>query len=87
MRFCSQREDGPQLLKQTIEQRLGVQVYLVDETPMPGLYLLGTARGLLYSDARGDHVLQGLHAGSGPRHERTSPARASSSNAGWRSPR
>ena len=47
------------MLKQTIEQRLGVQVYLVDETPMPGLYLLGTAQGLLYSDARGDYVLQG----------------------------
>lgn len=49
----------PQQLKQTIEQRLGVQVYLVDETPMPGLYMLGTAQGLLYTDARGDYVLQG----------------------------
>lgn len=26
---------------------------------MPGLYLRGTAQGLLYSDARGDYVLQG----------------------------
>lgn len=49
----------PQLLKQTIERRLGVQVYLVDETPVSGLYLLGTAQGPLYTDARGDHVLLG----------------------------
>ena len=61
MLLCALRpaRDGPHVLKQTIEQRLGVQVYLVDETPMPGLYLLGTAQGLLYSDARGDYVLQG----------------------------
>lgn len=49
----------PQLLKQTIGQRLGAQVFLVDETPIPGLFMLGTTQGLLYSDARGDYVLQG----------------------------
>ena len=57
--FAASAGMDPHVLKQTIEQRLGVQVYLVDETPMPGLYLLGTAQGLLYSDARGDYVLQG----------------------------
>ncbi|WP_323061200.1 disulfide isomerase DsbC N-terminal domain-containing protein [Aeromonas hydrophila] len=57
--FAASAGMDPQLLKQTIEQRLGVQVYLVDETPMPGLYMLGTAQGLLYTDARGDYVLQG----------------------------
>ncbi|MFB2949166.1 disulfide isomerase DsbC N-terminal domain-containing protein, partial [Aeromonas hydrophila] len=57
--FAASAGMDPQQLKQTIEQRLGVQVYLVDETPMPGLYMLGTAQGLLYTDARGDYVLQG----------------------------
>lgn len=57
--FAASAGMDPHVLKQTIEQHLGVQVYLVDETPMPGLYLLGTAQGLLYSDARGDYVLQG----------------------------
>lgn len=50
--FAASAGMDPQLLKQTIGQRLGVQVFLVDETPVPGLYLLGTAQGLLYSDAR-----------------------------------
>lgn len=57
--FAASAGMDPQLLKQTIGQRLGVQVFLVDETPVPGLYLLGTAQGLLYSDARGNYVLQG----------------------------
>lgn len=57
--FAASAGMDPQLLKQTIGQRLGVQVFLLDETPVPGLYLLGTAQGLLYSDARGNYVLQG----------------------------
>lgn len=57
--FAANAGMDPQQLKQTIGQRLGVRVFLVDETPVPGLFLLGTAQGLIYSDARGDYVLQG----------------------------
>jgi thiol:disulfide interchange protein DsbC len=57
--FAASAGMDPHLLRQTIEQRLGVQVYLVEETPMPGLFMLGTAQGLLYTDAKGDYVLQG----------------------------
>lgn len=57
--FTANAGMDPQQLKQTMAQRLGVQVFLVDETPLPGLFLLGTAQGLIYSDARGDYVLQG----------------------------
>ncbi|WP_321533458.1 disulfide isomerase DsbC N-terminal domain-containing protein, partial [Aeromonas veronii] len=47
-------------LKQTITARLGVSVYLVEQTPIPGLYMLGTSQGVLYSDAKGDYVVQGV---------------------------
>lgn len=57
--FVANAGMDPQQLKQTIAQRLGMEVFLVDETPLPGLFLLGTAQGLIYSDARGDYVLQG----------------------------
>ena len=43
-----------QALKQTITARLGVPVYLVEPTPIAGLYMLGTSQGVLYSDAKGD---------------------------------
>ncbi|MGY3941691.1 disulfide isomerase DsbC N-terminal domain-containing protein [Aeromonas tecta] len=57
--FVANAGMDPQQLKQTIAQRLGMEVFLVDETPLPGLFLLGTAQGLIYSDAKGDYVLQG----------------------------
>ncbi|WP_421295669.1 disulfide isomerase DsbC N-terminal domain-containing protein [Aeromonas sp. 604534] len=49
-----------QTLKQTITARLGVSVYLVEQTPIPGLYMLGTSQGVLYSDAKGNYVVQGV---------------------------
>ena len=49
-----------QALKQTITARLGVPVYLVEPTPIAGLYMLGTSQGVLYSDAKGDYVVQGV---------------------------
>ncbi|WP_043135762.1 disulfide isomerase DsbC N-terminal domain-containing protein [Aeromonas bestiarum] len=58
--FAASAGMDPQLLKQRIEQRLGVQVYLVDATPIPGLFMLGTSQGPLYADAKGDYVLQGI---------------------------
>ncbi|MGL4251101.1 MAG: disulfide isomerase DsbC N-terminal domain-containing protein [Aeromonas sp.] len=50
----------PHTLKQTIAARLGVNVYLVEKTPIAGLYLIGTSQGVLYSDAKGDYVVQGV---------------------------
>ncbi|MGL4933525.1 MAG: disulfide isomerase DsbC N-terminal domain-containing protein [Aeromonas sp.] len=58
--FAANAGMDPQLLKQTITNRLGVPVYMVNQTPIPGLYQLGTARGVLYSDANGDYVIQGV---------------------------
>lgn len=49
-----------QALKQTISARLGVPIYLVEKTPIAGLYMLGTSQGVLYSDAKGDYVVQGV---------------------------
>ncbi|MFB2864232.1 disulfide isomerase DsbC N-terminal domain-containing protein [Aeromonas sp. MdU4] len=50
----------PQALKTAISTRLGIPVYMVDQTPIAGLYMLGTSKGVLYSDAKGDYVLQGV---------------------------
>ncbi|WP_050514314.1 disulfide isomerase DsbC N-terminal domain-containing protein [Aeromonas finlandensis] len=50
----------PQALKAAISTRLGIPVYMVDQTPITGLYMLGTSKGVLYSDAKGDYVVQGV---------------------------
>lgn len=58
--FTARAGMDPQALKQTITARLGVPVYLVKATPIAGLYMLGTSQGVLYSDAKGDYVVQGV---------------------------
>lgn len=58
--FVARAGMDPQALKQTITSRLGVPVYLVEQTPIPGLYMLGTSQGVIYSDAKGDYVVQGI---------------------------
>ncbi|MGL5030022.1 MAG: disulfide isomerase DsbC N-terminal domain-containing protein [Aeromonas sp.] len=58
--FCARAELDPHALKQTIATRLGITVYLIDHTPISGLYMLGTSQGVLYSDAKGDYVVQGI---------------------------
>jgi len=58
--FTAKAGMDPQLLKQTITARLGVPVYMVDQTPIPGLYQLGTAQGVLYSNANGDYLIRGV---------------------------
>ncbi|PJG58933.1 DsbC family protein [Aeromonas cavernicola] len=49
-----------QELRQVVSERLGVPVYLVEQSPIAGLYMLGTSQGLFYSDANGDYLLQGV---------------------------
>jgi len=58
--FFARAGMDPQGLKETVSQRLGITVYLVDQTPIAGLYMLGTSQGVLYSDAKGDYLLQGI---------------------------
>ena len=58
--FTARAEVDRQALKQVITARLGVPVYLVKPTPITGLYMLGTSQGVLYSDAKGDYVVQGV---------------------------
>lgn len=58
--FTARAGMDPQGLKETVAQRLGIGVYLVEPTPIAGLYMLGTSQGVLYSDAKGDYLVQGI---------------------------
>lgn len=58
--FAAYAGVNPQTLKETVSSRLGVPVYLVDRTPIPGFYMVGTSQGVLYSDANGDYLVQGV---------------------------
>lgn len=58
--FCARAGMDPHALKEVISTRLGIAVYLVEQTPISGLYMLGTSQGVLYSDAKGDYVVQGI---------------------------
>ncbi len=58
--FTAKAGMDPQALKTAISTRLGISVYTVDQTPIAGLYMLGTSKGVLYSDAKGDYLVQGV---------------------------
>ncbi len=43
--FTAKAGMDPQALKTAISTRLGISVYTVDQTPIAGLYMLGTSKG------------------------------------------